>query len=162
MNLAQRYIDSVCLYIEHKIDVEVNSHAELLQQVDLTSIGTRVHQVVNAVRDEFEGNGSWVEMVNERLHNLRQELALLIRSIRTSLTNGNYGTITDLTAQMSLDWGLDAPTIAGIVLVVIGAENSHLKMLIDAHEVELGPIAQVFWNSYFSEAANEAIEEQSV
>ena len=101
-------------------------------------------------------------MITERLHNLRQELALLIRSIRTSLTNGNYGTITDLTAQMSLDWGLDAPTIAGIVLVVIGAENSHLKMLIEAYEVEIGPITQVFWNSYFSEAANEALEDQSV
>ena len=130
-------------------------------------IGNRGVQVVNEVGvarrgDEFEGNEGWVEMITGRLHNLRQELALLIRSIRNSLTNANYGTIADLTTRMSGDWGMDAPTIAGITLVVIRAENSHLSMLIEAHEVELGPIAQVFWNSYFSEAANEALEDQSV
>ena len=119
-------------------------------------------QVITEVRDEFDGNESWTEMIIERLHNLRQELALLIRSLRDSLTNANYGTITDLTAQISLDWGIDAPTIVGITLVVIRAENSHLRMLIEAYEVEIGPITQVFWNSYFSEAANEALEDQSV
>ena len=130
-------------------------------------IGNRGVQVVNEVGvarrgDEFEGNEGWVEMINGRLHNLRQELALLIRSITNSLINANFGTIADLATQLSRDWGIDAPTIVGITIEVIRAENSHLRMLIDADEVELGRIARTFWNSHISDAANEALEEKSV
>ena len=169
MNLAERYIDSVCVYIEHKVnpgDLLYDSYSaeEVLQLIGRELIGNRGVQVVNEVGvarrgDEFEGNEGWVEMINGRLHNLRQELALLVRSIRNSLTNASFGTIAYLATQLSRDWGIDAPTIIGITLVVIRAENLHLRMLIEADEVELGPIARIFWNSHISEAANEALEE---
>ena len=160
-NLAERYIDSVCIYIKHKVHAEVNSE-EVLQQIGITSIGSRVEQVVREVGVEFQGNESWAEIVFERLRNLRQELALLIRSVRNSLINTNLETLADLRTKMSREWGIDAPIFVGITLAVLVPQNSRLSMLIEVCEVELGPVAQIFWNSHFSEPAYEALEEYGV
>ena len=159
MKLAQRYIDCVSIYIDQKKHAEVDSVEEFLQRVDRTLIGTRLEQVVIEVGIQFEDSKSWAEMSFDRLRYLHQELASQIRSIRNSLTNDNSETSADLRSEMSRDWGMDAPTIAGITLVVMGAENASLSEHYEAHEVEYGPVAQKFWDSHFSETAFEALPE---
>ena len=116
-------------------------------------------KAISDMTDGLAGIISSSGLMPEWREKLRQSTKLLARDIRKLMQNcqDEVGTWAKMTAAMSLEWGADAPLVAGVTWIATKTAEFVVNKFQDV-DFDAGPVAMQFIEDNITEDIQETLE----